>query len=152
MAYDKMTVLAHAAEQLNRIDQPWYVVVQGDSIIAQWKWMDAQWFAPAAVTNEVRTFTYTVTLKDGGKYKEHDTLEAKSSGFSVSPGGTVGFGISSSKFGGHATQKSFTFGAGRDKDTGQVGMVAVSFDTENVKKPIRAFLESAGWKKAGLFG
>jgi len=151
VTYPKQDVLAHAAEQLNRPDRPWFVTVQGDSIIAQWKWMDAQWFAPGSVTNEVQSFTYTVTLRDDGKYKEMDTSKSSSGGFSMS-GGSVGFGSSSSTFKGHQTGKSFTFGTGHDNNTGQTGMIAVSFDTESVKGPVRAYLEACGYKKAGLFG
>jgi len=151
MAYDKMTVLAHAAEQLNRPDEPWFVTVQGDSIVAQWKWMDAAWFAPGSVTSDVQSFTYTVTLKDGGKYKELDTSESKSSGVSLS-GGTLSFGTSGSTFKGKQMGKSFQFGTGQDRNTGQTGFISVQFDTERVKKPVRAYLEACGYKKAGLFG
>jgi len=151
MAIDKATVLAHAAEQLNRPDQPWFVQVQGDSIVAQWKWMDANWFAPGSVTQEVQSFTYTVTLGDNGKYKERDTMQSQSHDVGMS-NGSIHFGTSSSSFSGHATQKTFQFGAGHDNQTGQTGMIGVQFDTDNVKKPIRAWLESCGYKKAGLFG
>jgi len=151
MAYPKADVLAHAAEQLNRPDQPWFVTVQGDSIIAQWKWMDAQWFAPGSATNEVQSFSFTATLDDNGKYKEVDRSQAASGGMSMS-GGTLSFGTSSSSFKGHQVGKSFQFGVGHDNNTGQTGFIAAQFDTERVKQPVRAYLEACGYKKAGLFG
>jgi len=47
---------------------------------------------------------------------------------------------------------SFTFGMGKDNQTGEVGLVSFKFNTTTVKQPIRDYLTSCGWKKAGLFG
>ena len=151
MFTDKQTVLNRAPGALNRPDQPWEAVVQGDSIIARWKWMDAAFFAPHEVSNEVRDYTFTVTLDNKGKWKEIDKTEQKSSGVRMSGGG-LSFGSSTSTFKGKTSQKSFSFGTGVNNQTGEAGLVGFKFDTSAVKQPIRGYLTSCGWKKAGLFG
>ena len=151
MATDKQTALAGAPGALNRPDQPWEATVEGDSIVARWKWMDATFFSPADVSNEVREFSFTVTLTDKGTWKEIDKIEKKSGGLSVS-GGKIGFGASSSSFVGKTNQKSISFGLGKNNQTGEAGVVGFKFDTTAVKKPVRDYLTSCGWKKAGLFG
>ena len=151
MSTDKQTVLAQAPEALNKPDQPWEVSVEGDSIVARWKWMDAAFFSPHEITNETREFTYTVTLTDKGTWKERDTTEKKSSGVSLE-GGKLKIGGSSSTFKGKTTQKSIQFGIGKNKQTGEMGIVKFNFDTTSIKQPIRDYLTACGWKKAGLFG
>ena len=144
-------VLAEATAALNKPDQPWEVTVEGESIVARWKWMDATFFSPTEVTDETRAFTFTVTLNDNGRWKEIDKTENKSTGVKMS-GGKIGFGSSSSSFSGKTNQKSFTFGAGKNNQTGEAGMIGIKFDTTKVKQPIRDYLTACGWKKAGLFG
>ena len=151
MFVQKQQVLYDAVNVLNRPDQPWVVTVEGDAIVGRWKWMDATFFAPAALTEDIKTYTFTVKLDDKGKWKELDTKEEKESGVSMS-GGTLSFGTSKSSFKGKTTQKSIQFGIGKDNQTGKVGVVGFKVDTDLVKKPIRDYLTSCGWKKAGLFG
>jgi hypothetical protein len=148
---NKQQVLQGAATALNKPDQPWEVTVEGDSIVARWKWMDAAFFSPTQITNEVKEFSFTVTLKDNGKYKEIDKTAQQSAGVSAG-GGKVGFGGSSSTFIGKTNQKSISFGVGKNNQTGEVGIVGFKFNTTDVKKPVRDYLASCGWKKAGLFG
>jgi len=59
---EKEKVLAQAPEALNKPDQPWEATVEGDSIVARWKWMDATFFSAHSVTDETRAYTFTVTL------------------------------------------------------------------------------------------
>ena len=148
---DKETVLAQAPGALNRPDQPWEAAVEGDSIVARWKWMDAVFFAPQNVSNEIREFTFTVTLSSKGTWKETDKTENKSGGVKMS-GGKLSFGSSSNTFKGKTNQKSVKFGIGKDNQTGETGVVGFSFDTAAVKQPVRDYLTACGWKKAGLFG
>jgi hypothetical protein len=148
---DKQSVLSQAPGALNRPDQPWEATVEGDSIIARWKWMDATFFSPTSVSQQTREFTFTVTLNDKGKWKELDTTQKNSGGVKMS-GGKLSFGSSSSSFMGNTSQKSFTLGVGKNNQTGEAGLVGFSFDTNTVKQPIRAYLTACGWKKAGLFG
>ena len=147
---DKQSVLAKAPGALNKPDQPWEVTVEGDSIVARWKWMDATFFAPTEVNAETKAFMFTVTLNDKGKWKEIDKTENKSSGIKIS-GGKIGFGSSSNSFIGKTNQKSFSFGTGKNNQTGEVGLIGFKFDTTAVKQPIRDYLTACGWKKAGLF-
>ncbi len=151
MFTEKQAVLANAPGALNRPDQPWEVTIEDDSIVARWKWMDATFFAPHEINDETKQFTFTVTLDGKGKYKELDKTENKSAGVKMS-GGKVSFGGSSSTFIGKTNQKSIQFGAGKNNQTGQAGIVSFKFDTTAVKQPVRDYLASCGWKKAGLFG
>ena len=148
---DRKKVLEDAPAALNKADQPWEVTVEGNSIVGKWKWMDATFFAPTEVNNETKEFTFTVTLDDKGKWKEMDKIEEKSKNAGMGGGG-LSFGASSHKFKGKTTQKSFQFGIGKDNESGDVGLIGFKFDTDMVKKPIREYLTSCGWKKAGLFG
>jgi len=148
---NKQEVLAQAPGALNRQNQPWEVTVQGDSIVGYWRWMDATFFAPGAVSNEIKQYVFTVTLTDKGTWKELDKTESKSGGVKMG-GGKVSFGSSSNSFVGKTNQKSFQFGVGKDNQTGQAGVIGFTYDTTLVKKPIRDYLTACGWKKAGLFG
>ena len=150
MMADMRTVLFNAPGALNRPDQPWEAVVEGNSIIARWKWMDARFFSAHEVNDETRQFTFIVTLSENGKWKELDRTEKKSSGVSMS-GGKLGFGSSSSSFKGKTNQKSFQLGVGQNKQNGQAGIVSFKFDTTALKQPVRDYLTACGWKKAGMF-
>ena len=151
MTLNKQKVLADAQGALNNPDQPWEVTVQGDSIVARFKWMDATFFAPREVNEETRQFTFTVTLSDKGTWKEIDKTENKSSGVKMS-GGKLSIGGSKQSFMGKTNQKSFSFGTGVNNQTGQAGLIGFKFDTSLVKQPIRDYLMCCGWKKGGLFG
>ncbi len=148
---EKQKVLAEAAAALNKADQPWEVSVEGNAIVARWRWMDATFFGANDVNQEIKDYKFTVTLDDKGKFKEHDNTEQKSANVGMKDG-KLSFGTSSSSFSGKTSQKSISFGIGKDNTTGEVGLIKNKFDTSLVKKPIRAYLESCGWKKAGLFG
>ena len=151
MFTEKLKALQDAPHALNRPDRPWEVTVEGDSIVARWKWMDATFFAPHEVSDETRQFTFIVTLTDKGTWKELDQTENKSAGVKMN-GGKLTIGGSSSSFMGKTNQKSFQFGVGKNNQTGQAGLIGFKFNTTAVKQPIRDYLTSCGWKKAGLFG
>ena len=151
MAMEKSRVLSEAPGALNLPNQPWEVTVEGDAIVAHWKWMDATFFAPGKVSDETRRYTFTVTLNDKGKWKELDNTQNKSSGVKMN-GGKLSFGGSSSSFSGKTSQKSVQFGIGKNQQTGEAGVIGFKLDTALVKQPIREYLTRAGWKKAGLFG
>jgi len=148
---DRDQVLTQAPAALNQENQAWEVKVEGNSLVARWKWMDAKFFAVKEVNNEVKDYKFTVTLDEKGKYKEKDNTEEKKTSVSMKDG-KLSFGTSSSSFSGKTTQKSFSIGVGQDNQSGEVGLLKHKFDTSAVKKPIRAYLEECGWKKAGLFG
>ena len=143
---DKQAVLAQAAQMLNKPEQPWEVRVEGDSIIGYWRWMDAYFFGMHEVNDDTKQYTFTVKLSDKGTYKELDYVENKSKGVSFS-GGKLSLGTSKDTFKGKTNRKSYELGLGKDKQTGHVGAVGFKFDTTMVKKPIRDYLASCGWKK-----
>ena len=151
MLVEKQKVLSEALDVLNKPDQPWEVTVEGDSIIARWKWMDATFFAPNEVNSTTKQFAFIVTLNDKGKWKELDKTEDKSKSIKMS-GGKISMGSSSGKFVGKTFGKTAQIGIGKDNQTGKIGFVGFKFDTSKVKQPIRDFLTARGWKKAGLFG
>ena len=151
MSPEMQKVLYDAPAALNRPDQPWEATVEGDSIVARWKWMDAVFFAPGEVSDETRNYAFVVTLTDKKRWHELDKTGERTLNVGMD-GGNLRVGGSSQKFIGKKAEKSVTFGLGMDKQTGQAGIVGFKFDTSMVKKPIRAYLESCGWKKAGLFG
>ena len=143
---DKQTVLAQAAQTLNQPDQPWEVRVEGSSIIGYWKWMDARFVGLISVDDETKQYTFTVTLSDKGTYKELDHIAEKSKSIGFS-GGKLSLGTSSNSFKGKANKKSFEFGLGKDKQTGEVGAISFKMDTTTVKQPIRDYLANCGYKK-----
>ena len=148
---DREKVLEYAPNALNKADQPWEVTIEGNSIVARWKWMDATFFAPTEINDETRNYSFTVILDNKGKWKEIDQTEQKSTSVSMGGGG-LSFGSSKSTFKCKTTQKSFQFGLGQDNQTGQVGFIGFKFDTTLVKNAVRGYLTHCGWKKAGLFG
>lgn len=148
---NKEEVLSGAEKALNSSENPWEVVVEGDTIIGKWKWMDARFFSLDSVSDEQKEYVFTVTLKDNKKWKEQDTTKEKKSNASFSDG-KLSFGTSSSSFKGKTTQKTVSFGIGQNKKDGSLGIVKSSLDTSAIKEPIRNYLKQCGWKKAGLFG
>ena len=148
---EKQKVLADAPGVLNKPDQPWEVVIEGDSIVARWKWMDATFFSPQDITNAVKEYTFTVKLNDNGKYVETDRMEQKSAGVNMS-GGKLKFGSSSNTFIGKTSQKSIQFGIGKNNQTGDMGIIGFKFDTSAVKQPIREYLAACGWENSGQIG
>lgn len=149
MYIEKKKVLQDAENMLNKQEQPWSVVVEGDSIIATWKWMDATFFSTAEVTDEEKEYKFIVTLKDNGKWKETDQSQEKTANINMKDG-KISFGTSS--FIGNSVQKNITIGLGKNKETGKTGIIKFKFDTKIMKEPIREYLTNCGWKKAGLFG
>lgn len=148
MLVEKQKVLENAVNVLNKEEQPWEVSIEGDSIIAKWKWMDASFFGPSEVTDETKEFFFKVTLKDNGKWNETDYKEENKTNVDLK-NGKVSFGTSS--FQGTSVGKSFQIGLGQNKQTGETGIIKFKFDTSIIKEPIRQYLKDCGWKKAGLF-
>jgi len=143
---EKSEILTNAPLVLNQADQPWEVTVEGDSIIGRWRWKEEKFFSSGENSQEIKDFTFTVTLGDNGKWKELDRIAGKSASTSGS-----GAKLSASKFVGKTTQKSFEIDFSKKKKDGEGGAVTVKLDTGAVKRSIRAYLTECGWKKAGLF-
>ena len=142
--------------QLNVPGQPFAYWVEGNKIIGRWLWQDQTLFNPAAVNDEVRSFAYICELQQDGTYKDHTEEASRQAGFTAG-NGSVGLSFGGSKFKGQSTRKEFSVGLGRDNQTGQVGIVTATLDTERVKKPLRDYLAYYGWQPKGglmskLFG
>ena len=150
MATDITTTLT-GVSVLNRPGQPFGYWVEGRSIIGRWLWQDQTLIAPGAVTDEMREYQFICDLNDDGTYKEHTKEFTSSSGVFVR-GGSVGFGFGKSAFSGNSAGKSISASLGRDKQTGQVGVVIAQFDSDWIKRPLRDYLAAQGWRaKGGLF-
>lgn len=149
MYLEKQKVLQDAENVLNKQDQPWSIVVEENSIIATWKWMDATFFSVDEISDEEKKYKFIVTLKDNGKWKETDQSQEKTANINMKDG-KISFGTSS--FVGSSMQKNITIGLGKNKETGETGIIKFKFDTKIMKEPIRQYLMDCGWKKAGLFG
>lgn len=142
---EKRTVLANAPAQLNKADQPWEITVEGDSIIARWKWMDAAFFSIDTVSSQIKDFTFTATLHDDGSWQEMDSENASQG--AVSTTGSMRF--SKRTFAGKSWQKSTQIGLGKNRQSGESGVIGFQLDTAMLKQPIRDYLTNCGWKKAG---
>lgn len=147
MFTDKQKVLAEAEKVLNGPDKPWEVTIEGDKIIAKWKWLDATFFSPADINNQVKSFVFIVTLKDNGLWKEKCKTSERKINFDIRSGKIT---ISNDTFIGLSTRTSYTAGLGVDNNTGKVGIVTSKFDTDRIKAAIRAYLASCGWKRKGF--
>lgn len=144
---NKEAILQNVQTDLNKSNQPWEVTIQGDSIIATWKWMDATFFSPTDITNEVKEYKFIVTLLDNCKWSEKDISVQNNTSINSN-----GLSFGKSAFVGHQVSKSFTIGFGKDNTSNEVGVIKSRFDTSEIKKTIRDYLTKCGWKKKGLFG
>ncbi len=70
---------------LNGDDKKYQITVEDDKIITRVKWMDATFFAPGTVSDEVRNFEYIVKIHNNGKYSE--LTKSSETTKSVSAGG-----------------------------------------------------------------
>lgn len=144
--WTKEQILANATSMLNKPENPWEVKVENDQIIATWKWMDATFFSPTQISEEVKQFKFIVTLLDNGKWKEKDIINESTASVNGN-----GLNLNKSFFVGKSFNKSVTIGLGKNNDTGDVGVQKFSFDSTKIKEPIRDFLKNCGWKKKGFF-
>lgn len=150
MLIDKKKVLDEAPKVLNQEDNPWEVSVEGDKIIGTWKWMDARFLNSLSVSEEQRQYTFVVTLKDNGTWKETNKIEQKSVKIGIS-NEKISLGMEKSFFKGKMVQKSFSFGLGQNKQNGELETAFSFLDTSQIKLAIRDYLKKCGWKKNSLF-
>ncbi len=144
MKYTKKQLL-DAALALNGEDKKYIITVEDDKIITRVKWMDATLFSPTSISKQMEEFEYIVKVNDNGTYSEITKLSSK--GSSLSPRG--GILNKETVIGGRARKKTIVFG--KDNQTGEVGIINVSFNSEEYKRPIKELLKSAGYKKKVSF-
>lgn len=135
MKAQKQQIL-QAALALNGVDKKYVISVEGDKIITRVNWMNANFFSPGAVTNEMRMFEYAVKINDNGTYSEItgsacSTATVNAGGASYRGGAFVGNQVSYNR----------TVGFGPN------GPINISFNSEEYKAPVRSLLESYGCKK-----
>jgi len=134
--------LFEEALALNGEDKKYVISIEDNKIITRIKWMDATLFSPDTIIDEIKEFEYIVKLDDNGKYTELNK--------SVSAGKS--FGRGGFKFGknisiGHEKTYVKTIGFGRNNENGETGIVDVTFNSEEYKKPVRTLLKKFGYKK-----
>lgn len=136
---------------LNDAGEPFTYTVKGNTIIAKWDIVRAKSLYPKEFKTIDKKFQVTVEFDEKkGTWKSKD--KAKSTESSI---GTGGISFGSSSFSGKTAgkEKSFEFGGINKTKDGLSPVVAYSFDTARIKKPLFDFLEANGWtKKKGLFG
>lgn len=136
---------------LNEPAQPFTYEVVGSTIVGRWDIVSAQTLYPTEFTTIDKDFTVTVEFNEGkGTFRSKD--HESTSGTQVTSGG-LSWGKST--FSGQQNKKefSFTLGGATKTDEGVSPVLAWSWDTDKIKKPLFAFLEGNGWKrKKGLFG
>ena len=126
-AIEKQQVLEEAPNRLNRTDRPWQVTIEGDALIARWKWEDENFFAPCAVSDETKSYAFIVVLGENGRWRELDE-----------PDGTA--------------EEEYVFGRDGEDPVGETGFGGFIFDPAIIKAPFYEYLTECGWKKAGWFG
>lgn len=144
----KEEILANIVNDLSTSEKNWTISVEGNQIIACWKWKDGTFFSTESITDEVREYKFVVTLLDNGKWKELDITNDTEKGINLSEGKAS---FNKSFFIGNKTEKSFEFSFGKKRDEDNFGIQKTTFDTNLIKQPIRDYLKQCGWKKKGLF-
>jgi hypothetical protein len=136
---------------LNDAGEPFTYEVKGSTIVAKWDIVRAKSLYPKEFKTIDKKFQVTVEFDEKkGTWKSKD--KAKSTNSSIGSGG-ISFG--SSSFSGKTSGKeaSFEFGGINKTKDGISPVLAYSFDSDRIKKPLFDFLEANGWaKKKGLFG
>ena len=136
---------------LNDPTQPFSYAVKGDKIIASWDIVSAKTLYPTEFATIDKKFSVTVELDEKkGTFKSKDRSSDTES--SVGAGG-LSWGTNS--FSGKSSSKGFSVefgGVSKTKD-GLTPVLAYSWDTAKIKKPLFDLLEANGWtRKKGLFG
>lgn len=153
MAENKLQQVLQGALALNGEDKKYVVTVEGNDIITTVKWMDAVFFAPEVVTDEVRQFQFIARLKEDGTWLEIDESKAVKRS-----AGLGGLSMNYSSFKGKEISFNKTIAIGKNRQDDSVGVVKVSFNSEEYKKPVSDYLAGCGYKKtnkgffAALFG
>ena len=145
--------ILNGALALNGDDRKYIITVEENKIITTVKWMDAVFFAPDSVTDEVRQFKFIAQLNDNNTWLEID--ESKTVKKSA---GIGGLSMNYSSFKGKEISFNKTIALGKNRDDNSVGVVKFVFNSEEYKKPVSDYLAACGYKKtnkgfwASLFG
>ena len=133
----------NGALSLNGNDKKYIITVEGNKIITSVKWMDATFFAPSLVTNEMREFKFVATLNNDNTWSELDETETVQK-----TAGLGGVAMSKSTFKGKTIRYSKTIAFGQKNGDGKLGIVECTFSTQEYKKPVSEYLTACGYRKA----
>ena len=84
------------------------------------------------------TFSHAVELYEDGSYKLTDKIEKRKLGVT---------GLSSGYEKGDINAKGFFYGFGKDYKTGEMGPIRQAWSTEDIKAPVREYMEKTGLRK-----
>lgn len=135
----------------NTDEYPFICEKTGDNeVTCTWDWENALIVGLGSVDEVHKSFKHVVTLLPNKRYKAKDISANKTKSMSFSKG-NLSFGAGSDSFSGHQSgfHKEITFG--KNKDTGESGVIKFDFDTKKIKGPVKQFLADNGFKKKGLF-
>ncbi|MDO9398423.1 MAG: hypothetical protein Q7T71_17910 [Herbiconiux sp.] len=143
---------------LNSDELPFVYTATPEGVQAGWKYADVKWVAIAGAGTLDASYELRVTLDPTeGTWEFHET--DSQSGFDVqSSGGGFSIGGGASTFSGRQKKASFSFGGAAaasttDRQGTQTGNTyGWSFSTDEVKQPLIAAFEAAGYapRKRGL--
>ena len=131
------------------LNNPKYTVtVENDCIITIVNWYNVVGVTPNSINDTSKTFKFIVRLNDDNTWSELDVYDSKSKGASA-----FGVGMKRTHYRGEyrVIRKDIKFG--KNRNDGSTGVVTVSFDSEDYKRPVRDYLIRCGYtkKKKKLF-
>lgn len=141
-----------AVQSLNKPEQPFLYRVDGNTIIGEWKYLDAEWVAPLAAGHVDQSFKIVVTLDEASHtYTSKDNETKNFSKISIGIGG-IDARKESDFFSGKMKKIEFGGGLGKanqpqNKSKVSEHLYKYNFKTSEIKQPLFDFLEQQGWKK-----
>ena len=151
MTATPLAELLAAVPSLNQPDQPFTYSVEGTHIVGSWDIVKATSLYPTEVTHIDRDYRLEVELDEDDHTFDHEDEEHATR---ASVDGD-GLHVEKSLFKGKEKKKEFSFEFGGINHTDEgvsVAPVVYSFDTDEIKQPLFAFLEQHGWeRKKGFF-
>ena len=143
--------LLAAVPSLNEPNHPFSYAVEGTHIVGTWDIVKATSLYPTEVTHIDKDYRLEVELDADDHTFDYEDEERSTE---ASLGGD-GLHVQKDFFKGKAKKKEFSFefgGVNKTDDGVSVAPVTYSFDTDEIKDPLFAFLEQHGWeRKKGFF-
>lgn len=137
---DKEKVLQLAVQRLNDMKYPFTVTVDGNQLIAVWKWKDTTVLGSSMIAKENSSFRYIIRLRDDGTFYGFDADEE-----TLFRGGADGKIYGGGKrFTGQEIR--FHKEISLSKKNGKMGLHTYGFSTREIHEPIIAFFETQGWR------
>ena len=105
-------------------------------------------FTKELFEREKLTYTHTVTFFEYCTYEAVDRVDTNNIGTLLNDKkDIIGFNLKSGHYKGDFKKlKGFTYGIGKDYNTGEIGFIKQPWDMENIKGPIRDMLSQTGLK------